>query len=114
MMGNHHVRFGGRRRCVPTYGRARPRPPNLLRYAVRLLAEHPHRLALYRQRWRWLVVDEFQDTNEAQAALIHLLAGPTGNVCVVGDDDQCLLAGTEVTMADGHASQSRPSGRATS
>ena len=38
-------------------------------------AEHPHRLAHYRQRWRWLLVDEFQDTNEAQTALVALLAG---------------------------------------
>ena len=52
-------------------------------YAVRLLAEHPHRLAFYRQRWKWLVVDEFQDTNEAQSTLVALLAGPAGNVCCV-------------------------------
>jgi DNA helicase-2/ATP-dependent DNA helicase PcrA len=61
---------------------------DLLVYAVRLLAEHPHRLAYYRQRWRWLLCDEFQDTNEAQAALVALLAGPHGNVTCVGDDDQ--------------------------
>src|ERR1700729_4285849 len=35
---------------------------DLLVYTVRLLAEHPHRLAFYRQRWRWVVVDEYQDT----------------------------------------------------
>src|SRR6516165_2967016 len=64
----------------------------LLTFAVRLLAEHPHRLAFYRQRWRWLVVDEFQDTNEAQNTLVALLAGPAGNVCCVGDDDQCLYS----------------------
>jgi DNA helicase II / ATP-dependent DNA helicase PcrA len=61
---------------------------DLLVYAVRLLAEHPHRLAFYRQRWRWLLVDEYQDTNEAQAVLVALLAGPGGNVTCVGDDDQ--------------------------
>ena len=74
---------------------------DLLTFAVRLLAEHPHRLAFYRQRWRWLLVDEYQDTNEAQSVLVALLAGAGGNVCCVGDDDQCLLQGTEVTMADG-------------
>ena len=63
---------------------------DLLTYAVRLLAEHPHRLAFYRQRWRWLVVDEYQDTNEAQSVLVALLAGAGGNVCCVGDDDQLL------------------------
>ncbi|MGA2014175.1 MAG: UvrD-helicase domain-containing protein [Solirubrobacteraceae bacterium] len=63
---------------------------DMLVYAVRLLAEHPHRLAFYRQRWPWLVVDEYQDTNEAQSTLIALLTGPGGNVCCVGDDDQNL------------------------
>ena len=65
---------------------------DLLVYAVRLLAEHPHRLAFYRQRWRWLVVDEYQDTNEAQSVLVALLAGAGGNVCCVGDDDQLLYS----------------------
>jgi DNA helicase-2/ATP-dependent DNA helicase PcrA len=63
---------------------------DLLAYAVRLLAEHPHRLAFYRQRWRWIVVDEYQDTNEAQSVLIALLAGAGGNVTVVADDDQLI------------------------
>ena len=57
---------------------------DLLVGAVRLLAEHPHRLAQYRERWKWVVVDEFQDTNEAQGVLIALLVGPDGNVCAVG------------------------------
>ena len=43
---------------------------DLLVFAVRLLREHPHRLAHLRRRWRWLLVDEIQDTNEAQAALV--------------------------------------------
>ena len=43
-----------------------------------------------RARWRWLVVDEMQDTNDAQAALVHPLAGPDGNVTVVGDPDQAI------------------------
>jgi len=63
---------------------------DLLTHAVRLLSEHPHRLAFYRQRWRWLMVDEWQDTNEAQSVLVSLLAGANGNVCCVGDDDQHL------------------------
>jgi DNA helicase-2/ATP-dependent DNA helicase PcrA len=65
---------------------------DLLVYAVRLLAEHPHRLAFYRQRWKWLLVDEFQDTNEAQGVLIALLAGAGGNVCAVADDDQLIYS----------------------
>ena len=65
---------------------------DLLTFAVRLLAEHPHRLAFCRQRWRWLLVDEYQDTNEAQSVLVALLAGAGGNVCCVGDDDQLLYS----------------------
>ena len=42
------------------------------------------------RRWRWLLVDEMQDTNPAQAALVHLLAGADGNVTVVGDADQAV------------------------
>ena len=74
---------------------------DLLAFAVRLLADHPHRPSWLRQRWRWILADEFQDTSHAQATLVDLLAGPDGNVCVCGDDDQCLAAGTEITLADG-------------
>ncbi|HWK28470.1 MAG TPA: ATP-dependent helicase [Solirubrobacter sp.] len=63
---------------------------DLLVFAVRLLREHPHRLTLLRARWRWVIVDEMQDTNDAQATLVHLLAGGDGNVTVVGDDDQAI------------------------
>jgi DNA helicase-2/ATP-dependent DNA helicase PcrA len=63
---------------------------DLLACAVRLLSEHPHRLAWLRQRWRWIVADEFQDTSHAQATLVDLLAGPDGNLCVCGDDDQVI------------------------
>ena len=65
---------------------------DLLVCAVRILAEHPHRLAHYRERWKWVVVDEFQDTNEAQAVLIALLVGPDGNVWAVADDDQLIYS----------------------
>jgi len=65
---------------------------DLLVYAVRLLAEHPYRLTRYRQRWKWLLVDEFQDTNEAQSVLVALLAGAGGNLTVVGDDDQLVYS----------------------
>ncbi|HWD69432.1 MAG TPA: UvrD-helicase domain-containing protein, partial [Solirubrobacteraceae bacterium] len=63
---------------------------DLLAFAVRLLVEQPHRLTWLRQRWRWILVDEFQDTSYAQARLVDLLAGANGNVCVTGDDDQLI------------------------
>jgi len=63
---------------------------DLLVCAVRLLADHPDLLVQYRQRWPWMLVDEFQDTNYAQMALVRLVAGPHGNLTVVADDDQAI------------------------
>jgi DNA helicase-2/ATP-dependent DNA helicase PcrA len=65
---------------------------DLLAFAVALCAEHPHRLSWLRRRWRWILADEFQDTSHAQAVLVDLLAGPDGNLCVCGDDDQVIHA----------------------
>jgi DNA helicase-2/ATP-dependent DNA helicase PcrA len=58
--------------------------------ALRLLREHPAVLAEERDRYRYILVDEFQDTNHAQWELVKLLAEPHGNVTVVGDDDQSI------------------------
>ena len=55
-----------------------------------LFREHPLLLQEYRERFRYILVDEFQDTNHAQWELVKLLAGPAGNVTVVGDDDQSI------------------------
>ena len=55
----------------------------------------------YRERFRWVLVDEYQDTNHAQYRLLQLLCGEDGNLTVVGDDSQCVLEGTQITMADG-------------
>ncbi len=57
---------------------------------LRLFREHPLILQKYRERFRYILVDEFQDTNHAQWELVKLLAGPAGNVTVVGDDDQSI------------------------
>ncbi|HSS34554.1 MAG TPA: UvrD-helicase domain-containing protein [Solirubrobacterales bacterium] len=58
-----------------------------------------------RERWRrtfrHVLVDEYQDTNHAQYRLLQLLAAEHGNLMVVGDEDQCLVEGTLVTMGDG-------------
>jgi len=63
---------------------------DLLVLPVRMLQHHPDKLAQYRQRFRYILVDEYQDTNRAQYELIRLLGGEHGNVCVVGDDDQSI------------------------
>ena len=55
----------------------------------------------YQKRFKYIHVDEYQDTNHAQYRLVNILAAEHRNLCVVGDDDQCLVEGTPVTMADG-------------
>ena len=57
----------------------------------------------YSSVFRHVLVDEYQDTNHAQYRWLQLLAGEHRNLAVVGDDAQCLVAGTLVTMADGSA-----------
>ena len=58
--------------------------------ALRLLREHPLVLERYREQFKYILVDEFQDTNVAQYQIIKLLAGEKGNVTVVSDDDQAV------------------------
>ena len=58
--------------------------------AVKLLRENPDVLSYYQNRFRYVMVDEYQDTNKAQYLLTSLLAGGYKNICVVGDDDQSI------------------------
>ena len=62
----------------------------LLLRAHELWLKHPEILQHYQARFRHLLVDEFQDTNTIQYAWIKLLAGQTGKVMIVGDDDQSI------------------------
>lgn len=62
----------------------------LLLRAHELLRDNPVLLAHYRARFREILVDEFQDTNAIQYAFVRVLAGDSGNVFVVGDDDQAI------------------------
>jgi DNA helicase II / ATP-dependent DNA helicase PcrA len=62
----------------------------ILLRAHELLRDNPPLLAHYRQRFGQLLVDEFQDTNSIQYGFVRLLAGDTGQVFVVGDDDQAI------------------------
>ena len=55
----------------------------------------------YAAAFRWILVDEYQDTNHAQYRWLQLLASEHRNLAVVGDDDQCLVEGTPITMGDG-------------
>jgi DNA helicase-2/ATP-dependent DNA helicase PcrA len=63
---------------------------DLLMLTVQLFRRHPEILAHYQERLRYILVDEYQDTNMAQYHLLHLLAARYRNLCVVGDDDQSV------------------------
>ena len=63
---------------------------DLIMQAVRLLEEVPDVREYYQQRFVYVMVDEYQDTNFAQYRLVKLLSDPQGNLCVVGDDDQSI------------------------
>ncbi len=74
---------------------------DLLGQALRLLREHPDVLAHYQRRFKHILVDEYQDTNSVQNDFVLLLAADHRNVCVVGDQDQCLPPGTPVATPAG-------------
>jgi len=59
---------------------------------VRLLQQDEEVLSYYQNRFRYIMVDEYQDTNHAQYVLVSLLAGGHNNLCVVGDDDQSIYS----------------------
>jgi DNA helicase-2/ATP-dependent DNA helicase PcrA len=65
---------------------------DLLYQTVELFNRHPDLLDEYRERFHYIMVDEYQDTNEVQYRLVSLLAEPRRNLCVVGDDDQSIYS----------------------
>ncbi|MBT1071918.1 ATP-dependent helicase [Pelotalea chapellei] len=65
---------------------------DLMIQTVRLLTKFPEVRHRYQERFQWIMVDEYQDTNPVQYHLIRLLAGERKNLCVVGDDDQSIYS----------------------
>ena len=65
---------------------------DLLARPVALLTEDPALAEAYRRRWRHVSVDEYQDVDPAQYALLRLLVPPDGDLCVIGDPDQAIYS----------------------
>ncbi|MEG0229250.1 MAG: UvrD-helicase domain-containing protein, partial [Oscillospiraceae bacterium] len=67
---------------------------DIIMQTVKLFTEYPHILQKYQSQFKYILVDEYQDTNKAQFVLVSLLAakpeGENRNICVVGDDDQSI------------------------
>ena len=63
---------------------------DLLNYPLEIFENHPRILGKYREKWKYILVDEFQDTNRAQFLLVKMLAEKHKQICVVGDDDQSI------------------------
>jgi DNA helicase-2/ATP-dependent DNA helicase PcrA len=79
---------------------------DLLAFAVRLLGEHPHRLAWLRQRWRWIVADEFQDTSHAQRRSSTCSPAPTGTCASAVTTTRLFTHGALPTRSTSSASES--------
>jgi DNA helicase-2/ATP-dependent DNA helicase PcrA len=73
---------------------------DLLLRAVQLLESHEPTRESYRRRFRYVLVDEYQDTNRTQYDLIRLLTGSDGNLTVVGDEDQSIYAWRGATISN--------------
>jgi ATP-dependent DNA helicase UvrD/PcrA len=71
---------------------------DLISETVHLFREHPEVLDHYRERFRYILIDEYQDTNRAQYELVNLLAAKYRNVCVVGDADQGVYSWRGATI----------------
>ncbi len=73
---------------------------DLINYCLKLFRERPNILEKYRSRFKYILVDEFQDTNWAQYELVKMLAAPKNNLTVVGDDDQSIYRFRGAAMAN--------------
>src|SRR5699024_11215210 len=72
---------------------------DIINYAIKILLENPDILEYYSNKFKYVLVDEYQDTNKAQFTLITLFASKHGNITVVGDNDQGIYSfrGADIT-----------------
>ena len=71
---------------------------DLINYCLKLFQKRPLILKKYREKFKYILVDEFQDTNWAQYELIKILAAPKNNLTVCADDDQCLPGNSKIEV----------------
>lgn len=74
---------------------------DLINYCLKLFLKRPLILKKYRKQFKYILVDEFQDTNWVQYELVKLLAGPKNNLMVCADDDQCLPGDSKIDFFEG-------------
>lgn len=94
----HRNGYGGKEKAALAYTEYQKRLrqnnaldfDDLIFYTVELLRTQKDVLEYYQERFRYIMVDEYQDTNTAQFQLIQILASKNRNLCVVGDDDQSI------------------------
>ena len=74
---------------------------DIILLTIKLFMDNPPVMEYYQRKFKYILVDEYQDTNKAQYTLISLLAKHFKNLCVVGDDDQCVVKGSQIQTPTG-------------
>ena len=74
---------------------------DIINYTIKILMENPDILEYYSNKFKYVLVDEYQDTNKSQFTLVTLFASRHGNITVVGDNDQCLVGTTKIETING-------------
>ena len=74
---------------------------DIINYTIKIFNENPDVLDYYANKFQYILVDEYQDTNKSQFTLIRLLASIHGNITAVGDNDQCLVEDTKIQTSSG-------------
>ncbi len=74
---------------------------DIINFTIKILLENPDVLEYYTNKFKYILVDEYQDTNKSQFTLVTMLASKHGNITAVGDNDQCLVGDTKIQTVFG-------------
>jgi DNA helicase-2/ATP-dependent DNA helicase PcrA len=75
---------------------------DLICKTVELFKKNQEVLEFYQRKFKYIMIDEYQDTNKSQYEFVNMLAAMHKNICVVGDDDQCIPEGSMIRTAEGN------------